>query len=627
VKAENDFVYQSVQGSVNVYSLRAAKITWTFLLRDVGIQGWERFSWFVSSLVTINTVKMIKLRAYDETGDLSYDYPYWPNDAESLYIRIYFRRALNPGDTYKLSFDQELEWPWDIIRWRISASTTRTFEHIDFRIDVAQPLRITFTSPAGVFSEDRKSAEASADKVKSLGLTAAYPPTIGEQRILAILVRFPDASPTHTKEEINNLIFHEMDSYYRENSYGLTWISVNTTDWIVNSKTITSYNLNQWDSKDEDIERFIADTIRLADPQVDFAKYRYVFMVAAGDRVWPFSYAARAPTDDGVAVERVTVQTESSTLRTFAHEFGHALGLPDLYDYEIAAQPGVNLEAAIHVGPWCLMSRGANIADMMAWSRITLGWVKQAQVRTVHVGDIVNTKISPLEMNTNETLVVKIAVTETRYYLVEDRQRTGFDTTIPDTGVLLSYIDERIEGGKGPVRVADANTNTTTLADATFDLRSGKSDTFANEKAGIGILLIERLNDNYLVHLATPTLINDSKQLIKQSSTALLKAEEEIERARKEGRTEGLGDAAETLREAQASFGQGNYRQALQLAESAQQLARNARIVASAQSTTSAPGFLLPGIPGFPIEAIFAGLVCGLVALALIHRRRSGRWK
>ena len=76
------------------------------------------------------------------------------------------------------------------------------------------------------------------------------------------------------------------------------------------------------------------------------------------------------------------MQPENGGLGVFAHEFGHDLGLPDLYDTS-----GNTGGAENNTAFWTLMSSGANIgdggccgigdapSDMGAWERLMLGWL------------------------------------------------------------------------------------------------------------------------------------------------------------------------------------------------------------------------------------------------------------
>lgn len=100
-------------------------------------------------------------------------------------------------------------------------------------------------------------------------------------------------------------------------------------------------------------------------------------------------------------VGKYTIQPENGGVGVFTHEFGHDLGLPDLYD----TSGGEN-----GTGFWTLMSSGSWMDDgkdtignkgshMGAWEKFQLGWlnyeVARAGVKTVH-------KIGPMEFNTKQ---------------------------------------------------------------------------------------------------------------------------------------------------------------------------------------------------------------------------------
>jgi immune inhibitor A len=99
-------------------------------------------------------------------------------------------------------------------------------------------------------------------------------------------------------------------------------------------------------------------------------------------------------------VGKYTIQPEDGGVGVFAHEYGHDLGLPDLYDYY-----GEN-----GTGFWTLMSSGSWIdegkdtignkpAHMGAWEKFQLGWLKyevaRAGVKSEH-------KLGPMEFNTKQ---------------------------------------------------------------------------------------------------------------------------------------------------------------------------------------------------------------------------------
>ncbi len=100
-------------------------------------------------------------------------------------------------------------------------------------------------------------------------------------------------------------------------------------------------------------------------------------------------------------VGKYTIQPENGGVGVFVHEFGHDLGLPDLYD----TSGGDN-----GTGFWTLMSSGSWLDDgqdtignksshMGAWEKFQLGWlnyeVARAGVKSEH-------KLGPMEFNTKQ---------------------------------------------------------------------------------------------------------------------------------------------------------------------------------------------------------------------------------
>jgi immune inhibitor A len=107
--------------------------------------------------------------------------------------------------------------------------------------------------------------------------------------------------------------------------------------------------------------------------------------VNVGSSTGPFSTGGETLPNNptGMWVYDYTVQPENGGLGVFAHEFGHDLGLPDLYDTS-----GNTGGAENNTAFWTLMSSGANIGDggpdgigdnptdMGAWEKLVLGWLE-----------------------------------------------------------------------------------------------------------------------------------------------------------------------------------------------------------------------------------------------------------
>ena len=100
--------------------------------------------------------------------------------------------------------------------------------------------------------------------------------------------------------------------------------------------------------------------------------------------------------DTGLWIGDYTTEPENGGLGVFTHEFGHDLGLPDLYD----TAGGDN-----GTGFWTLMSGGSWLNDgtedigsspgyMGAWEKLQLGWL---DVETVKQGQKVNLDLGPAD--------------------------------------------------------------------------------------------------------------------------------------------------------------------------------------------------------------------------------------
>ncbi|MGE5251487.1 MAG: M6 family metalloprotease domain-containing protein [Bacteroidota bacterium] len=104
--------------------------------------------------------------------------------------------------------------------------------------------------------------------------------------------------------------------------------------------------------------------------------------------------------DSDYWVGKYTIQPEDGGVGVFTHEYGHDLGLPDLYDYY-----GEN-----GTGFWTLMSSGSWIDEgkdsignkpshMGAWEKFQLGWLNYEVARA---GAYSSHRLGPMEFNTKQ---------------------------------------------------------------------------------------------------------------------------------------------------------------------------------------------------------------------------------
>lgn len=116
----------------------------------------------------------------------------------------------------------------------------------------------------------------------------------------------------------------------------------------------------------------------------------------------------------------------------FCHEFGHALGFPDLYDTDNSSE-GLGHHCLMAAGNW---SSPSSPAHLSAWCRIELGWVTP----TVMVGTFPNHPMPAIETTPYAVKIINDPF-GSEYLLLENRQPIGFDQDIEDCGIAIWHID------------------------------------------------------------------------------------------------------------------------------------------------------------------------------------------
>ena len=126
----------------------------------------------------------------------------------------------------------------------------------------------------------------------------------------------------------------------------------------------------------------------------------------------------------------------------FCHEFGHLFGLPDLYN--TSATYGSTDQG---LGNWCLMAAGswggdgstpAKPAHMSAWCKTQLGWVTP----TVVTKFLPQQSIRKAEKFPEAYKLWLLGQSSSEYFLVENREKVGFDTSLVRGGLLIFHVDE-----------------------------------------------------------------------------------------------------------------------------------------------------------------------------------------
>jgi len=303
-----------------------------------------------------------------------------------------------------------------------------------------------------------------AAKPRPAGLVRA--PAVGQGRCVVGLVDFSDNAGTRVAADFQDMLFTDgtyptgsMADFYKENSYGLFTLTGAVSGWYRAPDTYAHYaNGDYGDTYTADL---VSDLVDLMDPDVDFSQYDtngdgYVesfFVVHAGpdgaetgdpNDIWSHQSSITPKLVDGVYVSDYSIEPEDGTIGVFCHEYGHVLGLPDLYDYD---------GSSAGVGRWCIMATGcyngpgadaggygdgSSPSHFSAWCKAQLGWMTPQAV----TGNEVDEVLPPVENTPKALKLPATSPASGQYFLVENRQLTGFDRYLPSSGVCIFHIDD-----------------------------------------------------------------------------------------------------------------------------------------------------------------------------------------
>lgn len=316
-------------------------------------------------------------------------------------------------------------------------------------------------------------------------------PTIGEVHSLVILVQFADTKfstvGSDAHQFFNNMLNEPRFTYsngangsardfYLNSSNGRFQPQFDVIGPVTLPEKYSYYGANQGSSVDNParLEQFVREACTLADPLVDFSQYDhnqdgyidniYFFYAGKGEAdsgdgnaIWPHSaYYSDMAKDaglsetslklDGIEVGNYTCSNEingtlitpqPAGIGTFVHEFGHVLGLADHYDvnygmttfapgsFDTMAQASYN-------------NNGNTPAAFSAYERACLGWLDL----TVLKNGVDSLNVLPDLNDSNKAYVVPVGGTnDEEYFIMENRQKKGWDAFIPGHGMLLWHID------------------------------------------------------------------------------------------------------------------------------------------------------------------------------------------
>ena len=386
----------------------------------------------------------------------------------------------------------------------------------------APPMRARDPGRAAPHATARLLAEARAaglDRAEPVRAGGA----VGHFRGVVILLQFPAGTGgepawpadtlNHTPAAFDSILSTvgevptgSMRDYFREVSLQqFDFDSICVTRWYTAPHPYSYYTNGQSGrgSFPNNAQQMAADAVALADPDVDFAQFDNdgpdgipnsgdddgvvdgLFIVHAGpgaeetgsvSDIYSLKWNLRfADSRDGVTVYPFTTEPEEwaglvgsaasgqlISIGVFCHEFGHVLGLVDLYDTDPPDAPDSQ-----GIGEWDLMGYGVYThpdglplgttpAHPSAGSKIQLGGIQPTWV----FQDMTGVTIPPVETSGQVYRLWTNGQDAGEYFLLENRQPIGFDSTLvrssieagegPAHGLLIYHVDETVVGNDDP---------------------------------------------------------------------------------------------------------------------------------------------------------------------------------
>ena len=303
-------------------------------------------------------------------------------------------------------------------------------------------------------------------------------PLQGSPKSLVLLVGFKDL-PFAQKNEDFNALLNESGYAYNNATGSCRDYFIAASDSIFQpqfdvygpftlSENMEYYGKEEGDSHDRNPYQMIIEACQLAaDSGVDFDEYDTdndgvldnVFVYYAGhnqaegassNTIWPHqsNVSWKDVRVDGKLLAAYACTSEYSgnggtrraSIGTFCHEFGHVLGLPDLYDTDYKYYT---------VSNWSIMcsgnynNNGRTPPTYSAYERFYLGWLKPQQL--LEKGQYF---LQPLQTYNSAYLIADgihnllgSSPSPKEFFLLEYRTKTGWDAYLPGQGMLVWHID------------------------------------------------------------------------------------------------------------------------------------------------------------------------------------------
>ena len=305
---------------------------------------------------------------------------------------------------------------------------------------------------------------------------------IGKKHFLVILVEFKDLSFSTSEDpkaaftallnepgySVNGGTGSARDFYY-DNSNGVFEPVFDVYGPVRMDTTKAYYGANNRWGDDIRAEQAVISGCEKLDEEIDFSRYDndgdgqvdLVFMYYAGygeadssddDAIWPhqweLSNAGYSLSLDGKVIDHYACSNEVvgyGALRgkmcgigTACHEFGHAMGLPDMYDidYETNGEAGGLYSYSTMCGG-SYNNEGRTPPYFNFEERIYLGWLEDKDY--LEFKKTGTYEIPPIDGNVAYRTFTDM---DGEYFIYENRTKAGWDRYLPGEGLVVYHADK-----------------------------------------------------------------------------------------------------------------------------------------------------------------------------------------
>jgi len=283
------------------------------------------------------------------------------------------------------------------------------------------------------------------------GVCRATAPSVGDLPVLVVRASFPDRALQHDAAYFTTLM-DRLARYYAEASSGRLRILPLMTETVVTLPEPRARYVQRPSVLASDAARAFVATASEADRRLlERARALIVFFagpgreshVEGGDPGDPWSnYTALVPPVDRFTEACVIAEEEVPPFSNFgvlSHEFGHLLGLPELYAPGAAKHEGIGVWGLMGQGTW--LGHGDQPPQPEAWSKLHLGWL---DVETIDHSTL-GVTLPAVERTPRVVKIPAAPGNPQEYYLLENRLREGADARLPGEGLLVWHVDERMK--------------------------------------------------------------------------------------------------------------------------------------------------------------------------------------